>query len=101
MCQHALRELQLLDCQLALLPVGPWLRGLTSLNMAAQLHSLPQLLPAVAAAATNLRALRLGVHVEAGPEAVPAVWEAVQVRACQLYGGVAHLHFLPSTPSFL
>lgn len=79
--QHSLRELQLPECPLSLLPVGPWLTGLTSLNMLARLAELQQqnLLPAVAAAATNLKALRLGV--EAGPEAAASVWPAVEVRA--------------------
>lgn len=88
MGQHASREIQLPECQLSLLPVGPWLRGLTSLNMGARLADLPQRLPAVLAAATNLRALRLGI--EAGPEAVESIWEALQVGA-GLYPGSAFL----------
>lgn len=77
MAQHALYELQLPQCQLPLLPVGPWLSGLTSLNMGASLGDLQQHLPAIAAAAANLKALRLGI--EAQPEAAPDVWAALQV----------------------
>lgn len=75
MAHHALRELQLPQCQLSLLPVGPWLTGLTSLNMGASLGDLQQHLPAIAAAAPNLKALRLGV--EANIEAAPSVWVAL------------------------